>query len=343
MNKPNIKTIIIVILYGLAIAILYLYFGESLLVKLNIKEPIKYPLAGVDILSEVKQEQAFTITSGQIQIDAQNINYSAIKPLPTEANIYEYENSKIARPENQKTLIASFGLGQNDQQTYTDQIIGKQISVAGQKSSLRIYEDLGMISYSQNMITNEKTFPNILDTEPYKQAGERFISSKGIDITNFIYSGTKYYSADSNDAEEVSSSVRAHILEFSYRAKITDLPIIDNNTDTQGNLLRVWLDVDQNILKMDYNEIGTIKNTVGSFRLKNKQQVASDIQNGRVRLVDSDTPIGDKITASSLREISLGYYVVHGFLVPVYIFQASSDTINQQKGTSYFIMEAVAE
>ncbi len=343
MTNKTVKYIFTTILFGIAGIVLYFYFGEAVLIKLNIQEPTNYPLAGVDILSEVKQEQALTITSGRIQIDAQNLNYSVIKSLPTETNIYEYESSKISRPENQKALAEAFGLSAIDHQTFTDQIIGKYVSMVDENSSLRIYEDLGIISYSKDKFINRQKFTNFVETESYKLAGESFIRSKGINLDNFVYDKTKYYSADGDDAEEVSNPSRGHIIEFSYRARVLEIPIIDNNTDINGNPLRVWLDVDKNIIRMEFNEVGTVKNSIGSFKLKNKNQVANDIQTGKLKLINSKTPIGEEITSASLNGISVGYYAVNGFLVPVYIFEASSITADKSKGASYFIMEAVAK
>ena len=343
MTKLNVKTFITILLFAIAIAVLYLYFGESLSKRLNIQNAQKYPLAGFDILSEVKQEPALSLISGQLQIISQNLNYSVINSLPKEAKIYEYESSNIIKPQNQKALIESFGLKANTQQIYSDQILGKYISVATNSSSLRIYEDLGILSYSKDDPTLSNKFPNIFDKEVYKVAGENFLASKGIDISNLTYDRTKYYSADSYDANEVSSPTKAHIIEFSYRAKVSGFPIIDNKTDIKGNLLRVWLDVDKNVIRMDYEEIGKIKDSKGTFKLKTQDQISKEIQSGKIKLITSETPIGENITSTSLVGISLGYYAINGFLVPVYIFQSQSQTESGQKGPSYFIMEAVAK
>lgn len=343
MTKQTIKLIITAVLFGIAGVVIYLYFGESLLIKLNIQKPINYPLANVDILSKIKQDQSTTVTSGQTQINDQNLNFSTIKPLPTEANIYSYENTDLAKPEKQKSIAESFGLSYDSKNVYSDQIIGRYTSIITPNSSLRIYEDLGMVSYSIDTFTNKKTFTNLVDKEAYKTVGENFIRSKNINLDNYVYDKTKFYSADGYDAKEVSSPMRAHIIEFSYRAKISENPIIDNNTDAYGNPLRIWLDTDKNVIRMEYNDIGNIKEIVGAYKLKNKQQISNDIHSGKIKLINSMTPIGEDIISSSLYGISLGYYAINGYLMPVYVFEATSKTSSNEKGPSYFIMEAVAK
>ena len=341
MKKIDIKGIVIIITFVLALTVLYVTFSEQIDNKLNLSKKEAYPLATVDILPDIKQDLNITSIGNPSISIVNQFNTSAFSNLPKEAPMYTYEKSTYLKKENELNLFKTFGLQNIPYQPRQDDLLGRSVSVSNGTASLSIYEDQGMMSYSKNVVGELSYFTSITDPQIYRNKAESYLNSIGIDLSSFVFSKTKYYSIAGPEAEETSSPTRAKIIEVLFLAKANELPIIDNSTDPSGNLVRVWLDVNQNIVRVDYQDTGKIGTKTSVFKLKTTDQIVNGINQGKLKIIKTETPFGQKIKSTNIQSLKLAYYAIDGLLVPVYILQAQSITETGATGPTYLIMEAV--
>ncbi|OGH23856.1 MAG: hypothetical protein A2698_02005 [Candidatus Levybacteria bacterium RIFCSPHIGHO2_01_FULL_42_15] len=342
MKKINYKGILIIFMFITALTVLYVTFSDEIDNKLSLNNKVAYPLATVDILTDLKQDLNIpSIGNPSISIVNQ-FNTSVFSSIPKEAPIYNYEKSNFTSRENELNIIKILGFQETQYEPLSDPVLGRFVSVSNKLGSLSIYEDQGMMAYSRNIETELSYFPQIVDTNAYIEKSKSYLSTIGIDLSAFTFSKIKYYSVTGPEAEETYSPTRAKIIEVLYLAKVLGFPILDNSTDQNGNLVRVWLDVNQNIIRVDYQNTGKIGEKTSTFKLKTTEQVINDVNQGKLKIIKTETPFGQKITATSIQSLKLAYYAIDGFLVPVYILQAQSKTETGTIGPTYLIMEAVA-
>lgn len=328
-------------MFIVALTVLYITFSNEIDNKLNLNKKADYPLATVDILPDLKQDLNIpSIGNPSISIVSQ-FNTSAFSSIPKEAPIYTYEKSNFTSRENEANIIKTLGFQEMQYEPLSDQILGRSVSVSNKLGSLSIYEDQGMMSYSKNIETELSYFPQIVDTNLYIEKSTNYLSSINIDLSAFIFSRVKYYSVIGPEVEEVYSSGRAKIIEVLYLARVSEIPILDNSTEQNGNMVRVWLDVNQNIIRVDYQNTGKIGEKTSTFRLKSTEQVINDVNQGKLKIIKTETPFGQKIKSTTIQSLKLAYYAIDGLLVPVYILQAQSVTESGTTGPTYLIMEAV--
>lgn len=341
MKKINYNAILIAFMFITALVVLYITFRDEIDNKLNINNKNDYPLATVDILPDLKQD--INITSiGNPSISIVNqFNTSVFASIPKEASIYSYEKSTFTSRQNETNIIKTLGFQGSQYEPLTDSILGRSVSVSNKEGSLSIYEDQGMMSYSKNIETELTSFPQIVDTNVYIEKSKNYLSNIGIDLSVFTFSKIKYYSVIGPEVEEVYSPGKAKIIEVLYLAKVSEFPILDNSTDQNGNMVRVWFDVNQNIIRVDYQNTGKIGEKVSTFKLKTTGQVINDINQGKLKIIKTETPFGQKVKSTTIQSLKLAYYAIDGLLVPVYILQAQSVTETGAIGPTYLIMEAV--
>lgn len=341
MKKIDIKGIIIIVTAIIAIAVLYATFSTQIDNKLNLNKE-SYPLATVDILSEIRQDLNLTAVGNPSIFASAQFDISTFSNTPKEAPVYKYQESNLLKQENELNLIKTLGFQKVEYTPKADPILGRSISVSNEDASLSIYTNQGMMAYSKNITWELSYFPSVVDTTTYIEKATNYLTSIGIDLSSFTFSRIKYYSVVGPEADEVYSPQRAKIIEVMFLAKVSNFPIIDNSTETDGNLVRVWLDVNKNLIRADYQSTGEIGEKTGVFKLKTKDQILRDINSGRLKIIKTDTSLlGQEIKTTKIQSLKLGYYAINGILTPVYILQGMSTTANGLTGNTNLIMEAV--
>ena len=201
---------------------------------------------------------------------------------------------------------------------------------------------MGYLSLTQG--TNASNLSNIplsFDINQYEKTAYDYAVSLGLDIEDFEYSGYKFYSASENEMDEVSSISSAKLVEISYEAKVNDYPIMENSYGSTANFLHIWLNANMQIIKVDYKPIGTIGQKVGTYNLKSLSDITSEVNSGKAKLVSTQLLPGQNIVSTTVQNAKLGYYSINGYLVPVYILEGMSNSVDGDIAKSYLILEAV--
>ena len=209
------------------------------------------------------------------------------------------------------------------------------------REEVRIGIDENTLTYTKDSVYSNKSFsPNAVESDYNRYINDPILVKLKIPINRYTFDKSSYYDFSSPEPIAVKHLVNATTIKFSYIAKHKDIPIVDKKLNITQNKLDIYVNSNNEIIKIDINFVGNVKQQLDKYKIKNVNDVINDINNGKAKFITSTASPGDDILYTNVYKGYISYYAIDSKLLPFYVLVGNSGTSYNKVNKSYVFLDA---